>query len=190
MLMVLILAGCLKNDPMPSPEPLEIFPLSTGNQWHFRTTESNQQTTFHINEVAGDTLINGQRWFILTYDTTVKTTCRNTLAGWWFLYQPSPGAPVTQELYYRYPALVGERYMTGDSTLVTVTAIYEAITVPAGTFFCYHYHMVHNLENYECEEYFSPGVGFIKHVIYAPGSGSMRIASVTELIEYHLSGTR
>ena len=78
--------------------------------------------------------------------------------------------------------------MTIDSTLVTVAGISEMITVPGGTFSCYHYHMVHYLENYVCEEYFAPGTGLIKHVVYESGSGTGRISEITNLISFRTSG--
>jgi hypothetical protein len=45
--------------------------------------------------------------------------------------------------------------------------------------------MVHYKEGYACDEYFSPGVGLIKHVIYTDTSATT-IIETTELDSYKL----
>jgi hypothetical protein len=182
---LLIIAGCSKNEtpyePTASPE---IFPLKTGNHWVFRTTTHDTLVTTHVNDVIKDTLVNGGTWFVLTYDNSIRTICRNNPAGWWYLYKATLQSQGTPWLYYRYPAAVNEVYMTPDSTRVTVVSVSDIVTVPAGKFTCYRYHMNHYLEGYTCDEYFSPGTGLILHVIYAPGTGFTKVAEVTELLSF------
>jgi hypothetical protein len=180
----LMIAGCSKNettDPITSPE---IFPLKTGNHWVYRTTTNDTVTATHVNDVIKDTLCNGEPWFVLTYDNSVRTVCRNNTAGWWFQYQATPHSPETPSLYYRYPASVNEVYMTLDSTKVTVLSVSDIVTVPAGKFTCYRYHLIHYREGFECDEYLSPGTGLIWHVVYSPGSGITKVAEVTELMSF------
>jgi len=176
------MTGCKKTgtsyEPVKSPE---IFPLSIAYHWDFITTTYDTVKITHVNDVIKDTLIDGEKWFVLTYDHSVRTICRNNSSGWWFLYQAGPQSPGTPSLYYRYPASVNEVYMTLDSTKVTVLSVNDIVTVPAGKFTCYRYHMIHYLEGYECDEYFSPGIGLVLHVIYAPGEGSTKVVEVTEL---------
>ncbi|MCK9205238.1 MAG: hypothetical protein M0P58_12505 [Bacteroidales bacterium] len=184
-LLLMIPTGCRKEEDTTLLN-VQIFPTRVGNHWQFLSARSDSVKTYHVNDVIKDTLYDAQQWFVLTYDTNVRTICRNTSLGWWFLYQTGPGLSAAPSLYYRYPATVGEQYLTSDSSLVTVVSIHEIITVAAGTFSCYHYHMVHYRENYECEEYFCPAIGFIKHIVYEPGSGIARVAEVTGLVSYHL----
>ncbi|MEI6173968.1 MAG: hypothetical protein WCR01_09460 [Bacteroidota bacterium] len=183
---LLVMAGCKKtgtsDEPVKSPE---IFPLSIGYHWDFTTTTSDKVKTTHVNDVINDTLIDGEKWFVLTYDHSVRTICRNNSSGWWFLYQSVPQSPVTPLLYYRYPVSGDEVYMTPDSTKVTVVSVNDIVTVPAGKFACYRYHMIHYREGYECDEYLSPGTGLVLHVIYAPGIGSTKVAEVTELEKFN-----
>jgi len=183
---LLVMAGCKKNEtsyePVKSPE---IFPLSIGYHWNFTTTTSDKVKTTHVNDVINDTLIDGEKWFVLTYDHSIRTICRNNSSGWWFMYQSVLLSPVTPSLYYRYPASVNEVYMTLDSTKVTVLSVNDIVTVPAGKFTCYRYHMIHYREGYECDEYLSPGTGLVLHVIYAPGIGTTKVAEVTELENFN-----
>lgn len=186
LLYLIWVSGCSKTDEVPAPSASEIFPLKTGNVWRFETVGSDSVVHPHVNLVTGDQVINGTRWYILTYDTIITTYCRNTAEGWWYLAGEDPVGQGTPSLYYRFPAKAGDQYMTSDSTLVKVVSTNARITVKAGTFSCYHYHMVHYLESYECEEYFAPGTGFIRHVTYAPGSGVTQVAETTTLVSFGL----
>lgn len=178
-----VTTSCKKNNDTP-PETVEIFPLKVGNHWVFMTTKADSSKFSHVNDVSKDTLINSEQWFILTYDTLIRTICKNTSLGWWFLYESK--SSLTPDLYWKYPASVDEEYTTADSSLVRVVSINESVTVPAGTFICYHYHLIHYKEAYECEEYLAPGFGLIKHIVYVSGSGSSKIAEVTNLVSYNL----
>jgi len=179
--------GCNKKES--SYEPLitpEIFPLNTGNHWVYRTTTYETVTATHVNDVVKDTLCNGEKWFVLTYDNSIRTICRNNAAGWWFMYQATPQSSFASQLYYHYPASVNEVYMTPDSTRVTVLSVSDIVSVPAGKFTCYRYHMIHYRENYICDEYLSPETGLILHVIYEQGQGTSKVAEVTELESFSL----
>lgn len=189
---ILIVVACVsfigcKKENQATPQTLTIFPLKTGNTWSFQFVRNDSVKSNHVNEVIGDTLIGGQTWFILTYDTSVRTVCKNTTEGWWFMNYPAPTKPGTPALYYRYPAQVNDQYMTIDSSLVTVVSTSEKVTVAAGTFTCYHYHMIHYLESYECEEFFSPGTGLIKHVVYEPNTGTSSVKETATLISCKLN---
>jgi hypothetical protein len=180
-LMLLMLAfSCSKENPVQNNSTNEIFPLKIGNKWTFKTT-SNSIVSTHINEVKADTLIQNEIWYILTYDTNIVTICRNKSDGWWFVAE-SNGSSV---INWKYPAKVNDEYMTYDSTLVKITSINEQITVPAGTFNCYHYYMIHYKEGYTCDEYLSPGVGLIKHVVYYDTTASL-VNETTELFSNNL----
>jgi hypothetical protein len=187
-LSLMLSAGCSKKTDPPTPAIKEIFPLKVGNTWTFKSVRSDSSQSFHVNEVIRDTLCDAQTWYILTYDTDIRTICKNTAEGWWFLYAENPLLPGTAALYYRYPATLNAQYMTADSSLVTVVGLNESVTVASGTFSCYHYHMIHYRENYECEEFFAPGTGFIKHIVYEPGTGIARVYETTTLVSFHLNG--
>jgi len=183
---LIMVAGCCKKEDPYTPVQPEIFPLKLGNHWLFKTTGSNSSVTIHVNDVTKDTTYNSEQWYILTYDTVIQTVCKNNSAGWWFLYYPDLISPPVPALYYHYPAAVNEQYMTADSSRVTVMSISDLVTVPAGKFTCYRYHMIHYREGYECDEYLAPGVGLVFHIVYAHGSGTSSIAEVTELQSYFL----
>ncbi len=185
LLFLLISAGC-KKEEQAIPATPEIFPLKVGYKWNFLAVRNDSVRSNHVNEVTKDTIYDGQPWFILTYDTAIHTICKNQTGGWWFLYSAAAGAPGVPALYYKYPAQVNDQYFTIDSSLVKVVSINEKVTVAAGTFTCYHYHMIHYRESYECEEYFAPGTGFIKHVIYVTGSGTSSVFETTTLVSCNI----
>jgi len=182
----LLLAYACHKENDSSPIPLEIFPLKIGYHWVFRTTLADSTKFNHVNDVLKDTLINSEQWFILTYDTVIRTICRNTSQGWWYIFNGKSLSIGKPDLYWKYPTHVNDQYLTADSSLVTVVSINEIVTVPAGSFQCYHYHMIHYKESYECEEYLAPGFGLVKHTVYVPGSGNSKISEVTELLSYVL----
>ena len=183
---LVISVACSKNEDQAVPVTAEIFPLKVGNKWNYLVVRNDSIRSNHVNEVIKDTLCDGQSWYVLTYDTAVRTICKNTPDGWWFLYSKTPDLPGEPSLYYRYPARVNDQYLTADSTLVTVVSISEKVTVAAGTFTCYHYHMIHFREFYECDEFFAPGAGFIRHVVFESNSGISKVSEVTTLVSTNL----
>ncbi|MCK9422730.1 MAG: hypothetical protein M0Q38_09035 [Bacteroidales bacterium] len=182
---LLLLISCRK-EYSPTPFQTQIFPLNVGNHWTFQTTIADSTHTIHVNDVLKDTLINQEQWFILTYDTVIRTVCRNTARGWWYIFEGKSPSVMKSDLFWKYPSTVNDQYLTADSSYVTIVSVNETVKVPAGIFNCYHYHMVHYKQGYECEEYLAPGYGLVKHTVYAPGTGTSKIAETTELVSYKL----
>jgi hypothetical protein len=86
----------------------------------------------------------------------------NKLDGTHLIKQSINGTNVSsiESLLFKYPATLNEVYLSYDSVKVKVISINENVTVPAGTFSCYHYQT--NENGYLSDNYISPGVGMIK----------------------------
>lgn len=161
-LLLITLVACKKSDSTEDPASVpSLFPLKIGNTWNFKSTKMDTVITNHFNKVIKDTTLLDETWAVLTYDNAVNSILKNKLDGLWFVIPTKSTSGNTAILYYKYPVASGTQYMTPDSVNVTVVSTNESVTVPMGTFACYHYTMRYaNKEVYQ--EYFCPGTGLVK----------------------------
>lgn len=170
-LLLAVVAGCSKSDDNQDQPPAtpSLIPLQIGNNWNYRSTMQDTVITTHFNTVIGDTSIRDEDWFIMTYDNQVSVLLNNRSDGLWF-WNNSKSTMGTSILYYRYPVPAGTEYYTTDSVFVSVVSVNESVTVPMGTFSCYHYTMKYP-GNAVYQEYYCPGTGLIKlEKYYVDGS--------------------
>jgi hypothetical protein len=199
------LMGCGKDDaiveppvssPSPTPRPLDttvIVPLTVGNRWRYRQTiiGSTIPPTERVVEVLGDTLLRGQTWAVINggisfhehyplYTSFYRRDADGVHEWGNYDNQAQWGQGFTP--LFPYPVKVGDRlhqYLGGGRVLATDTSI----TVPAGTFRCYHYR--HYMDSgfpgaVDMDFFFAPGVGLIRNDIY---SGLRTVYEREELIE-------
>ncbi len=114
-----------------------ITPLAVGNQWEFRIweTDSNYaivRMTFDTTRIVRDTLNSNQRWYIDSKGSLLS----NHADGLWKMLNGSPF------LYLKFPSVIGESYLFGESTNALLTDIGSTnyhVTVPSGNYNCYLY---------------------------------------------------
>lgn len=74
-----------------------------------------------------------------------------------------------------------------DTVSVQVVATDVEVTVAAGTFRCYHYHIVSSTNGYEVDAYLAPDVGFVKAQLVDKAGDRYNLgSSVWELRQYSL----
>lgn len=188
--LALLILGCSNNNKSLNPsQDKQIWPLKVGNEWTYedRLLDSAGRTV-HVDTsvfaVIKDTLIQGERWYVFTYNGVRDPegslgTIRSD--GLW-TNGPSEG------LVFKYPAAVNDTFMMGTDTSI-VESIHDTVTVPAGTFVCINYKWVGGSEPNRTHQYhyMSPGVGFIKAEEYYKTAGGYVYPKIrTVLISYTL----
>ena len=168
----LIVAAMTLSACARSTEPVDpvgvIMPLAVGNKWIAEYLEYNDggvsRRRLDTTSVERDTVIDGE----LRYMISVATGYVNRDDGlyMWGLDRQL-GSPV---LFFKYPASVGDEIRpsshAGDSVwlVIRVRSVNESVTVPAGTFSCYHYVFATNTGQEISRSYLAPNVGFVKIV--------------------------
>lgn len=169
---IALIASCSESSTGPSSAN-ELFPLKIGNKWTYNYTAEGAQST-RVNEVAKDTTIDGNKWFIVTLDSKPVFISRNSSNGMLFW---QGGKSV---LFYKHPANVNDIY-NADTVAVKVIAKDIEVTTPAGTFKCYRYKTIYGA-NEEYDEFFSVGTGVVKIIGYRDSSGVKVVSEQTELV--------
>lgn len=160
-LVLIALASCKKSETTEDPVTIpDLIPLKIGNTWNYRSTMQDTIITNHFNKVIRDTTILGETWSVMTYDSDINVILKNKADGLWFM-NPTKSMNGIAILYYKYPVPAGTQYTTSDGVDVKVVSVNESVTVPMGTFVCYHYTTTYgNFEVYQ--EYYCPGKGLVK----------------------------
>ncbi|MEW5796869.1 MAG: hypothetical protein AB1772_10990 [Candidatus Zixiibacteriota bacterium] len=163
---LILLAGCDSSDKSTNPTPpKQILPLTVGNFYVYENAVLDSAGSVIgadtvIWTVAKDTIIQNERWYIMTVngvrDPEVSLPTTNRGDGLW-VDGPSGF------LLFKYPAAVNDTVFFGSDTS-TVESIHDTITVPAGTFECINYKWVGSRDEDRAYQYhyFSPGVGHVK----------------------------
>jgi hypothetical protein len=179
------LAGGCASDLLQVENQLPITPLAVGNQWVWKHTGfdstshvvSSTQSTLRI---IGDTIINGEQWYIPDRDYYMT----NRPDGLW---NASKSDPLNSQREFKHPVNINE-VMHSDTVLhgsgPTDYYIYDyvlkekgqLISVPAGQFTANRYEPVIKtldgtlVSDSDCKcgaiEWFSPGTGVIKVETY------------------------
>lgn len=206
-LIVISLTACNNNSTQPTKPVVKqdyIMPLAVGNIWVMSIKELRPDSTIYRSSIdtiriLSDTIINGIKWYIPIWSGLYL---RNNEWGL-NTYESESGIEAKS---YKYPAEINFSWITDTLTwgsnnypFTYDTLIYgyridridTLVTVPAGTFNCYHYrNFTRTFAGVETdtwkqvggEYWFSPGYGWIKGINYDMGSGFQ----VTELIHLDL----
>ena len=153
-----------------SNQPVQIVPLKAGNVWTYRlsdydslgTVDSASSFNFDI-EILRDTTIQNEKWFILKDDPTVRT---NRTDGY-YVWNISIDSMVPT-LMAKYPAQVGDKFAT-----YSVASTNVQVTTLIGTFTCFLYVSPSSTDGSRFEEYYSPGIGWIRRDYYTRFSGGI-----------------
>ncbi len=160
----MMLAGCGESSPSgtdTTPDGADrLLPLALGNRWIYETTiyDSTGKATLKADTtlVAGDTTIQGERWFFFNDDRATPTVSRTDGVYYWDTRNNA------SRLYVRYPGAVGESYERG-SQRYTIVATNTTVTVPAGVFTCYQIRLTdQNIPGLDATLSIAPGTGTIK----------------------------
>lgn len=171
--LVLLGSGC-SGATEPVGATGVIIPLSVGNKWIGEATDYASGAVFRIRVdtigVEKDTVIDGERRYLISRQNGYVNRSDGAYA--WGLGQG--GDPLLQ---FKYPAQVGDSVVHGDSTLkivVHVLSTDEFVTVPAGTYSCFHYFITGNVSQFETDYFVAPNIGYVKVVSIAkPGPSTV-----------------
>ena len=190
--LITTLPCCDKSNPVSSGSSSVLVPLKTGNSWvnwRWDYDSTGIVTTITIDSlwVAGDTVVDGQNYFILSdqnmnsngtlYPHITTYLARNTMSGYEEKYD-------NLDLYnYNYP------YKVGDSTVVISN---EIVTVPAGTYNCIVYKFIAGsllvgtkYQAFYGKAYICPNVGIIKREATIPGNRYPIYSSFLNRVNLH-----
>lgn len=182
------------NEPPKKSNKNEIVPLSVGTYWKYKYTDYdtiNPKISFSEERITKDTTINNVKYFVLEkLFSKNKSFCYNDNNGY---FQNSKDYNV----FVKYPAQVGEIfYMNPYSDTVKVISVNQKITVPAGTFECYHYQSFDTIPRTEnngvvrekylakVDFYYSVGVGMVLFNTTNVENNRSIVMIKKELIEY------
>ena len=165
------------NNPTESND---LYPLKTGNSWTYEVT-SGQGTSQYNYSITGDTLIDGEKWYIAVNSANSNVTMffRNADDGFHQGISENE-TPLSKVVFYKYPCSKGETFQAYENQMIVVST---DTTVTAGNeeFSCIQYRISNGYVKFD---YFvSPGIGQVK-VILANSNGN--IDSQIELINYSL----
>ncbi|MAT38716.1 MAG: hypothetical protein CL946_03840 [Ectothiorhodospiraceae bacterium] len=185
LILAALLIGCSEdNTTQPTPEPEPIQPITAGNYWTFDIELYDDDSvliarSFDSISISGPEFIEGVAWF----GYGVQKKLRTDEMGLHIRRLNREG------LWLKYPASVGETYLTRDveftNTVDTLRAelvsVDEEISVPAGTFTCYRYTFTDvGREVVVYDHYYAPGIGPVLLLKKNPFDGTLivqRLAS-------------
>jgi hypothetical protein len=144
----------------------QIIPLNVGNQWmrqitNYDTTGNMYYSKVDTIQVLRDTTIQSEKWWFL--GAGIFT---NRSDGF---YDYESSSPNEISLLFKYPTSTNNTY-TYRGTPMKVMSIGDSVSVPAGTFVCYHFRQGVDSVSYS-DFYISPNIGTVKEECYNPLSG-------------------
>lgn len=183
-------ASCTTNTA-PEEARHAILPLAEGNIWTGTATDRDAdgrvlRTRVDTMYVAADRIHGSDR--LLLGD--LYDGLRNLAGG---LHAWTGENAAGAWLLLPYPGKFGDRIerAVGDAGGETLRVVVDAsdvnVTVPAGTFVCYHYRLTIPGRAYVVDAYLAPDVGFVK-VVYSDSTGDdVELGSSTwELTSYRV----
>ena len=175
-----------------------IIPLKVGNSWTYHSRNATYwsdyvQTIDSVSIIEGAITFSGSENDIPSNGNgTFKSLLLRNRDGSTSFLDNSP--PYDAYRTFKHPAQAGERYdydtayaqTDSLSPIIIYTEIVSTdttITVPAGTFQCYHYRRARSSSTTPYWEiWIAPEVGIVRE----SGGGSPSLTFVSELTEYHL----
>ena len=212
-LLGVLIVGCKSpTSPGSGAEIETLFPLAYGNYWIydakvFNPDGSVQGESTQTNEVLGTQTIQGHPAFTTDFDGSQEFLF---FSGNDLMSTPSDSS--VPQIIIRYPMNMGQTITTVDTTIhfsfdttfseslrqkqtLTFSSI-EQVTVPAGTFPCYHFEIL-SIINYSVfgsgfndtgrvHLFLSPGVGLVKELVFQNDSGRVTMQNSEELTSYRV----
>ncbi len=185
--LLLFIVGCSSSNGPASN--MYIMPLAVGNRWIGNVTVTDStgavlSTQLDTLPVYGTKVAGGETWYFqttfpkvlkakagtvgLTFDT-VAYAFTNRSDG---LYRNDTFLVDPPRRIAKYPASVGDTVSFSPESIpimdfILVHGIAEPVTVPAGTFSCYHYqdwYPTTHASVLASDSYYAPGVGLVEFV--------------------------
>jgi len=173
------------SNPIENNSSKDIIPLAVGNNWKYNfalyDTAGNIYSNFNsTSTIIGDTTTESIKWFYFDKNALYFTV----LNDGYHTYDRYKPDSLRNNLVYKYPCLVGDKYSYWE-----VTKIDTQITVPAGSInsILYSYRLKTSDSFEYVDVFISPGVGIIKTIDYGfiPNHPIFKW-KVSELLEYQL----
>jgi hypothetical protein len=191
-----VLQSC-KDDPASPDGSNEIWPLAVGNYWAYTYIFNDTTTVYDTVTVVGDTIINGDKWYMLGSGLVDEIVLfRNLSTG--LVTKEDDWDSTAYQYIMKYPTQVGDTLFRWDvdnpedrDTVITIS-VNTPVTVAAGSFSAIVFQVIdyEELLNYTSKEvtYFSRNVGMIKNEIYRKDTltGEFYLVTKTELTGYSL----
>lgn len=156
-----------------------IMPFKVGNTWEgtFAYYDSTGAITFSNDNplttlflFVKDTLHQGEHWYATSGASLPPTSFSSSMFltvrsdGLWG--RPSLAAGSVPFLIAKFPGSVNDSYLTGTDTNYRATLLSKnaSITVPRGTYSCYHYRVSHKNDPTDLRSayYMCPDSGFVR----------------------------
>lgn len=174
----------------------EIVPLSIGNYWKYKYTDyedSNEVIKLSEEFITKDTVLENETRFVIEQKgSEFNKICYNNSFG----YNQTSN---NYEQFVKYPTFVGDYFLFNDLfDSVKVISMNKKITLPAGTFECYHYQSFDKYtkvdENgviigqflFQFDLYYSVGVGLVLTNTFNIQENKAILVQKQELIEYNV----
>ncbi len=177
LLSALLIVSCSDNSTEPKEADKQIFPTALNNYWDYDDIEYDEEgnvideSSYRIS-LPMDTVVNNIRYFGLAYDNELESAVRNKEDGLYMLSHIDQENNIYENLIFKYPAQTGEVFYAGQDDSVTVVSVNVSVTVPAGTFKCYHYRQI---REYPDEEFPEMGERYIEDIYACPRLGIVKI---------------
>jgi len=188
---LMISCGGDDNPAGPSGQACNICPIELNHGWAskmtlFTSTGNIFDESDLTQVIVGDTVIQSVPWYVIevridgVLDETIYLA--NKTNGVYQRVQTYPGH-YESFLVYKRQVSEGTSYPLATYGTVSVLSKDTSVTVPAGTFDCYLYHLdLLSVAGYESYDYLAPDVGFIKTERFVhPQDGDPYRSSLIEL---------
>lgn len=171
-LIVLMAVSCENvGIPIHPEEATQILPLRVGNHWKYTyvvydSAGVEKQRWAEQRSVVADTVVDGEVWYLTDFSSYLA----NRPDGVW---QRMPNWTFTgtflgledPQLFLPFPVSIGSSIKVSSIKTYTLLKRDVEVTVPAGTFSCYHYRMtlpgsIGGIGEYHL--FYAPGVGLVK----------------------------
>ncbi|NLO19982.1 MAG: hypothetical protein GX121_08945 [Ignavibacteria bacterium] len=179
-LALLFSSACSDSGNSPS-KTKELLPTKVGNEWKYVATTGGIGT-IRLGKVSELMKIEEKDWFSFVIAPKTQKVIRNAADGVHVLLYNDSTKKEEDFLFYKYPVEeISEYEVNGNQ--VRLVATDKEVSVPAGTFSCYYFNVMYS-DSTRYEEYFAPGIGLIKYVLYSDSAGFRKSITISELESY------
>ncbi len=170
----LIFLGCSEEDEITNggnEESMVIMPLKNGNHWwgtitYFDSLGTATDTIPIVYRIIGDTTFQSETWYKweLEMNDTIRTDSANSplitnRQDGIYQWVSDSGKAI---FWYKFPAVVGDTFHNHINDNCNVISIDTAISVSAGSYNCYHYHLENTSNSRTGNRFLAPNIGYIK----------------------------
>ena len=186
-------SACDKDNPVSQGGGATILmPLKVGNQWTYLLKAYDTSGTAMVTDtitfaLLRDTTIQNEKWYFIVAGASAVELLANRPDGLWYRrIGPDGQSPV---LFAKYPASVNDTWIGIDSSTARVVSTNAGISVPKGTYTCFHYTYADKYYQFVTSaRFFAVGIGFVRDEYYnLTNSGRTYVAMRRELTNLALT---